>query len=206
MGTRIGVLASGGGTNLQAIMDSCERGEIDGRVEIVISDNQNAHALERARNNGIRAEAIPSKGLTREEHEREISKALEEAGIELVALAGYMRIMTPWLIEKFHDRMMNIHPALLPSFGGDGMYGEHVHKAVLEHGCKVSGCTVHFVRPEVDAGPIILQETVPVLENDTPETLAERILPIEHRLYPRAVALFAANRLRIEGRKVRILE
>lgn len=206
MGTRIGVLASGGGTNLQAIMDSCERGEIDGRVEIVISDNQNAHALERARNNGIRAEAIPSKGLTREEHEREISKALEEAGIELVALAGYMRIMTPWLIEKFHDRMMNIHPALLPSFGGDGMYGEYVHRAVLEHGCKVSGCTVHFVRPEVDAGPIILQETVPVLENDTPETLAERILPVEHRLYPRAVALFAANRLRIEGQKVRILE
>lgn len=204
--TRIGVLASGGGTNLQAIMDSCTRGEIRGEVVIVISDNPDAFALERARKKGIRAVAIPASGLKREEHERIVNQHLLDEKVDLVVLAGYMRIMTPWIINQWLGRMMNIHPALLPSFGGKGMYGEHVHKAVLEHGCKVSGCTVHFVVPEVDGGPIILQECVPVLENDTPETLADRIHPVEHRLYPRAISLFADGKLKIEGRRVRILE
>ena len=121
-------------------------------------------------------------------------------------LAGYMRILTPWLIEKYRGRMMNVHPALLPSFGGEGMYGEHVHEAVLKYGCKVSGCTVHFVSTEVDGGPIILQESVPVLENDTPVSLANRVHPVEHRLYTKAVGLYAARKLKIEGRIVRILE
>jgi len=120
-------------------------------------------------------------------------------------LAGYMRILTPWLIEKYRGRMMNVHPALLPSFGGEGMYGEHVHEAVLRSGCKVSGCTVHFVSTEVDGGPIILQESVPVLDDDTPESLANRIHPVEHRLYVKAVALYAAGKLKMEGRRVRTL-
>jgi phosphoribosylglycinamide formyltransferase-1 len=202
---RIGVLASGSGTNLQAIMDSCQRGEINGEVVIVISDNPNAYALERARKNGIKAIAIPPSGMSREEHERIVNQHLLDEKVDLVVLAGYMRILTPWIINQWLGRMMNIHPALLPSFGGKGMYGERVHKAVIEHGCKVSGCTVHFVVPEVDAGPIILQECVPVLENDTPQTLADRIHPLEHKLYPKAISLFAEGRLRIEGRRVRIL-
>lgn len=203
---RIGVLASGSGTNLQAIMDACDRGEIRGEVVIVISDNPNAYALERARKKGIRAELITAKGRSREEHEMDISDVLSEMKVDLVVLAGYMRILTPWIIGKYEGRMMNIHPALLPSFGGEGMYGEQVHKAVLNHGCKVSGCTVHFVSSGVDEGPIIWQETVPVLENDTPNTLAERIHPVEHRIYPQAIALFAEGRLRIEGRRTRILD
>lgn len=204
--TRIGVLASGGGTNLQAIMDSCDREEINGDVVIVVSDNPNAFALERAKKKGIKAVAIPATGLKREEHERIVNQHLLDEKVGLVVLAGYMRIMTPWIINQWLGRMMNIHPALLPSFGGKGMYKEHVHKAVLEHGCKISGCTVHFVIPEVDGGPIILQECVPVQENDTPETLASRIHPVEHKLYPRAISLFADGKLKIEGRRVRILE
>jgi len=202
---RIGVLASGGGTNLQAIMDACGRGEIDGDVVVVISDKPDAYALERARKKGIPAVVIPPKGLKRDEHEKLVHEALSKERAELVVLAGYMRILTPWLIEKYEGRMMNIHPALLPSFGGSGMYGEHVHKAVLDHGCKASGCTVHFVATDVDGGPIILQEPVPVQEGDTPESLANRIHPVEHRLYIKAIALYAAGRLKIEGRRVRIL-
>jgi len=201
---RIGVLASGGGTNLQAIMDACDAGEIDGQVVVVISDKSDARALERARKRNIPAMAILPKGMSREEHEKLVHEALQKERVDLVVLAGYMRILTPWLIGKYEGRMMNVHPAQLPSFGGEGMYGEHVHKAVLDHGCKVSGCTVHFVSTDVDGGPIILQESVAVLEEDTPETLANRIHPVEHRLYVKAIALFAAGRLRIEGRRVRI--
>lgn len=204
--TKVGVLVSGGGTNLQAIIDACERGEIKGEVAVVISDKSDAFALERARKKGIPAIHIPPKGLKREEHEKLVDEALSKHGVDLVVLAGYMRILTPWLIQKYSGRMMNVHPALLPSFGGEGMYGEHVHEAVLKHGCKISGCTVHFVSTEVDGGPIILQESVPVLENDTPTTLANRIHPVEHRLYTKAVALYAARKLKIEGRIVRILE
>jgi len=204
--TKIGVLASGGGTNLQAIIDACERGEVKGEVAVVISDKSDAFALERARKKNIPAIHIPPKGLKREEHEKLVDEALSKHGVDLVALAGYMRILSPWLIQKYDGRMMNVHPALLPSFGGEGMYGEHVHEAVLKYGCKVSGCTVHFVSTDVDGGPIILQESVPVLENDTPTTLANRIHPVEHRLYTKAVALYAARKLKIEGRIVRILE
>ena len=203
--TKIGVLASGGGTNLQAIIDACERGEIKGDVAVVISDKSDAFALERARKKNIPAIHIPPKGLKREEHEKLVDEAMSKHGADLVVLAGYMRILTPWLIEKYRGRMMNVHPALLPSFGGEGMYGEHVHEAVLRSGCKVSGCTVHFVSTEVDGGPIILQESVPVLDDDTPESLANRIHPVEHRLYVKAVALYAAGKLKMEGRRVRTL-
>lgn len=203
---RIGILASGGGTNLQCIIDACERGEIDGDVVVVISNVPEAFALERAKKHGIDAYAFPHKGVTREQHEADIIECLEQHGVGLVVLAGYLRILTPVFINKYAGRLMNTHPALLPSFGGSGMHGLNVHKAVLDYGCKVSGCSIHFVTLDVDGGPIILQKSVPVLEDDTPETLQERVLKEEHKLFPRAIQLFASGKLRLEGRRVRILE
>jgi len=203
---RIGVLASGGGTNLQCIIDACERGEIDGDVVVVISNVPEARALERARKHGIDAYAFPHKDVAREQHEADIIECLEQHTVDLVLLAGYLRILTPVFIDRFAGRLMNTHPALLPSFGGSGMHGLNVHKAVLDYGCKVSGCTIHFVTLDVDGGPIILQKAVPVLEDDTPETLQERVLKEEHKLFPRAVQLFASRKLRLDGRRVRILE
>lgn len=203
---RIGVLASGGGTNLQAILDACERGEIDGDVVVVISNMPDAFALERARKHGIDAFCFPHKGMTREAHENDVNACLEQHKVDLVCLAGYLRMLTPAMIRKYAGRMMNTHPALLPSFGGEGMHGLNVHQAVLDYGCKISGCTIHFVTEEVDGGQIILQKAVPVLEGDTAETLQERILKEEHKLFPRAVQLFAQGKLKIEGRKCRVLE
>ncbi len=203
---RIGVLASGGGTNLQAIIDACERGEIDGDVVVVISNVPDAYSLERARTHRIPAFAFPHKGVTREEHEKDIIDCLAQHQVDLVVLAGYLRMMTPLFIDKYAGRIMNTHPALLPSFGGKDMHGLKVHQAVIDYGCKVSGCTIHFVTAEVDGGQIILQKSVPVLEDDTAETLQERILKEEHKLFPRAIQLFAQGKLKIENRRVRILE
>lgn len=203
---RIGVLASGGGTNLQAIIDACERGEIDGDVVVVISNVEDAYALERARKHRIPAFAFPHKGMTREEHEKDIIECLDQHQVDLVVLAGYLRMLTPQMFRKYGGRMMNTHPALLPSFGGKGMHGLHVHQAVISYGCKVSGCTIHFVTEEVDGGQIILQKSVPVHEDDTPETLQERVLKEEHKLLPRAIQLFAQGKLKIEGRRCRVLE
>jgi len=203
---RIGVLASGGGTNLQAILDACERGEIDGDVVVVISNMPDAFALERARKHGIDAFSFPHKGMTREAHENDVIACLEQHKVDLVCLAGYLRMLTPAMIRKYAGRMMNTHPALLPSFGGEGMHGLNVHQAVLDYGCKVSGCTMHFVTEEIDGGQIILQKAVPVLEGDTAETLQERVLKEEHKLFPRAVQLFAQGKLKIEGRKCTVLE
>src|SRR4030042_1823307 len=151
---RIGVLASGGGTNVHAIIDSCEREGIDGEVVGVISNVPEASALERARKHGIDAFAFPHKNLTREQHEADIIECLEQHRVDLVCLAGYLRVLTPLLVNKYAGRLMNTHPALLPSFGGVGMHGLNVHKAVLDYGCKVSGCTIHFVTLDVDGGPI----------------------------------------------------
>ena len=203
---RIGVLASGGGTNLQAIIDACERGEIDGDVVVVISNIPDAYALERARKHRIDAFCFPHKGVTREQHEADIIACLEQHRVDLLCLAGYLRMLTPVLVDKYAGRAMNTHPALLPSFGGKGMHGLRVHQAVLDHGCKVSGCTIHFVSLDVDGGPIVLQKAVPVQEGETAETLQERVLKEEHKLFPRAVQLFAQGKLKIEGRRVRILE
>ena len=203
---RIGVLASGGGTNLQAIIDACERGEIDGDVVVVVSNVPEAYALERARKHGIDAFAFPHKGVTREQHEQDVIDCLEQHQVDLVCLAGYLRMMTPLIIRKFAGRMMNTHPALLPAFGGKGMHGLNVHQAVLDYGCKVSGCTIHFVTEEVDGGQIILQKSVPVSEDDTAETLQERILKEEHKLFPRAIQLFAQEKLKLEGRRCRVLQ
>ncbi len=203
---RIGVLASGGGTNLQAIIDACERGEIDGDVVVVISNVPEAFALERAKKHRIDAFAFPHKGMTREDHEKDVVNCLDQHQVDLVVLAGYLRMLTPVMISKYAGRMMNTHPALLPSFGGEGMHGLNVHQAVIDYGCKVSGCTIHFVTLDVDGGQIILQKAVPVQENDTAESLQERILKEEHKLLPRAIQLFAQSKLKIEGRRCRVLE
>jgi phosphoribosylglycinamide formyltransferase-1 len=203
---RIGVLASGGGTNLQALIDSCERGEIDGDIAVVISNVPKAGALERAQRHGIDTFCFPSDGVSREDHEADIVECLEQHQVDLVCLAGYLRVLTPVMIDKFPGRIINTHPALLPSFGGKGMHGLNVHRAVLQYGCKVSGCTIHVVTLDVDGGPIVMQKSVPVLEDDTPETLQERVLKEEHKLYPRAVQLFAQGRIRLDGRRARIRE
>lgn len=205
---RLGVLASGGGTNLQAILDAAAAGRLDAEVAVVISDVE-CGAQERARRAGVPAVCINRRDKarypTREAFDDAVLEALQAQEVGLVCHAGYLRIMTPKLVQAYQGRMMNTHPALLPSFGGPGMWGHHVHQAVLDYGCKVSGCTIHFVTERTDEGPIILQRAVPVKEDDTAETLAARILPIEHELYPQAIQLFAEGRLRIEGRRVRIL-
>ena len=198
----IGVLASGNGTNLQAIIEAIETGQIEGKICIVISDKSDAYALKRARNYNIDTAYINPKGFkNREEYDKEIVSALNEKEIDLVVLAGYMKILTPYFINAFKNKIMNIHPALLPSFSG-----LHVQKKALDHGVKVSGCTVHFVDEGLDSGPIIIQRAVEVKEDDTEETLAERILKEEHQIYPRAIQLFAQGRLSINGRKVFIKE
>lgn len=194
----IGVLVSGSGTNLLAIIEAIKAGEINGVIRIVISDKHDAFALKRARFYNIKTNSINPKGYkNREEYDKEIVSTLKEKEVDLVVLAGYMKILTPYFVNAYKNKIMNIHPALLPCFPG-----LNVHKKVLDQGVKVSGCTVHFVDEGLDSGPIILQKTVEVKEDDTKETLAERILEEEHKIYPRAIQLFAQGRLTIKGRKV----
>jgi len=197
----IAVLASGNGTNLQALIDAEKRGELAGaKIVLALSDNSGAFALKRAKEAGIETFVLETKGFSsREEYDKKIIEQLEKAKVELVILAGFMRILSDHFVDKYHGRMMNIHPALLPSF--KGVYGI---KDAFDRGVKVSGVTVHFVDRELDAGPVILQEAVKVEENDTEESLEEEIHKIEHRLYPEAVRLFVQGRLRIEGKKVKI--
>ncbi len=199
---RIGVLISGSGTNLQAIIDRCESGEIDGTVVCVISNKASAFGLERARNHGIPALHLDHRlHADRTDYDATLVALLREHGVDLVVLAGFMRIVTPTLLDAFPNRVMNIHPALLPSFPG-----LDAQRQALEYGVKVSGCTVHFVDSGTDTGPIILQSVVPVREDDTEETLSERIHVEEHKLYPAAIQLFARGRLTVVGRRVRINE
>ena len=195
------MLASGRGTNLQAILDACARGELPARVVLVLSDRASAMALQRARAAGVAAEHVSPKAFPdRESFDREISRRLEAAGVELVCLAGFMRLLSPWFVQRWRHRVMNIHPSLLPAFPG-----KEAQRQAVEYGVRISGCTVHFVDEGMDSGPIILQAAVPVEADDTPETLAERILPHEHRLYVEAIRLFCQGRLVVEGRRVRIL-
>lgn len=201
---RIGVLASGRGSNLQAIIDAIEAGALQAHIVVVISNKRDAAALERARRHGLQDVFVDPKPFagqpdSREAYDRALLDVLHKHEVELVLLAGYMKIVTPVLIQAYENRMMNIHPSLLPAFPG-----LDVQKKALEWGVKVAGCTVHFVTPGVDEGPIIIQAAVPVLEQDTPETLAARILAEEHRIYPKAVQLYAEGRLRVEGRRVRV--
>ena len=207
MSIRIAILVSGQGrgSNMAAIIDACQRGEIDGQVVLVIGTRREAPALQRATEKGVPTCVISPRNLTEEEYAHRLLHALSEAKADLVCLAGYMRLLPTPVVQAYAGRVMNIHPALLPLFGGKGMYGEHVHRAVLESGVKVSGCTVHFVDEHYDTGPIIVQRCVPIEEEDTWETLAARVLAQEHQAYVQAVQLFAQGRLRIEGKRVRIL-
>ncbi len=194
----IGVLASGRGTNLQAIIEAVEEGRIKGKISIVISDNPDAYALKRAKQHNIETQYIDFRSFkNREDYDKEIIKSLKEKKIELVVLAGYMRILSPFFINAYKNKIMNIHPALLPSFPG-----LHAQRHAAEYGVKVSGCTVHFVDEGMDSGPIILQKAVEVKDNDSEESLAERILREEHRIYPQAIQLFSQSRLIIKGRRV----
>ena len=199
---RVAVLASGRGSNLQAIIDAIESGQIHAKIIAVISNKRDAMALERARTHGLADLFVDPKPFagrpdSREAYDRALLDVLQKHDVELVLLAGYMKIVTSVLINAYANRMMNIHPSLLPSFPG-----LDVQKKAIEWGCKLAGCTVHFVTEGVDEGPIILQAAVPVLDQDTPEALAARILDQEHKIYPRAVQLFAEDRLRVEGRRV----
>jgi phosphoribosylglycinamide formyltransferase-1 len=205
---RIAVFASGAGSNLQAIIDAWETGSIKAKMSLVFSNVPNAPALERAEQNGIDAISISSKEFqgSREKYDQEILNLCENKKIDLVCLAGYMRILTPVLIKPYLNRMMNIHPALLPKFGGAGMYGHHVHEAVIAAKEKESGATVHFVTEGVDAGPIILQGTVAVSPKDTPETLAEKVLKVEHQIYPEAVRLFCDGKIQVVDGRVKVTQ
>lgn len=203
---KIAVFASGGGSNLQALIDAQEVGLIKGKIGLVFSNVPAAGALERAESHRIESVSIASKGYpgTRDEYDQEVLRLCQAKKIDLICLAGYMRIVTPVLVRPYLHKMMNIHPALLPKFGGEGMYGHFVHEAVLKAKESESGATVHFVTEGVDAGPIILQGSVKVLANDTPETLAERILKIEHRIYPEAVQLFCQGKITVSDGRVKI--
>ncbi len=200
MKMRIAVLISGSGTNLQSIIDKAEAGTLPVEIACVISDRSDAYGLVRAQNHGIPAFHIDPKCFgSREEHEDAIISILEEKRVELVVLAGYMRLLTPHMVGRYRNRIINIHPALLPSFPGTDGYGD-----AWRYGVKVSGCTVHFVDEGCDTGPIILQEVNPIFESDTFESFKERGLSIEHRALPEAIRLFCEGRLTVEGRRVRI--
>ena len=194
---KIAVLVSGRGSNLQAIIDAIESGNINGKIEVVISNKNDAYSLERAREHNIEGVFIePLSYKSKEDYDRAIIKILEDKNIELVCLAGFMRILTPYFVNKYRGRIMNIHPSLLPAFPG-----LEVQKKALHYGVKFTGATVHFVDEGVDSGPIIIQSVVPVLDIDTPETLSERILKEEHRIYPEAIKLFAEGRISVKGRR-----
>jgi len=196
----LGVLVSGGGTNLQSIIDSIEAGRLDAKIQVVISNIPGVRSLERAEKHGIPTVVVNhERAHTREDFDREIVAVLKEHRVDLVIMAGFMRILTPVLLRAFPMKIMNIHPALLPSF-----QGLHVQQKAFDYGVKFSGCTVHFADEGVDTGPIIIQAVVPVYDDDTAEKLQQRILKEEHRIYPQAIQLYAEGRIEVTGRKVRI--
>lgn len=194
---KVAVMVSGGGTDLQSIIDACANKEINAEVKLVISNRKSAYALERAKLAGIKGEWIKD--------EKVILQRLAEEEIDLVVLAGYLAIVTDTLISKYENRIINIHPSLIPSFCGPGFYGLHVHEAALKRGVKVSGATVHMVSTVVDGGPIILQEAVDISDLKTAEDIQARVLKLEHRLLPKAVGLFADNRIQVVDGRVEIL-
>jgi len=194
----IGVLISGGGTNLQSIVDAIEAKKLDAKIELVLSNKADAFGLERAKKHGIPIAVLDHKThQTREAYDQAVVDLLHGRGVELVVLVGFMRLLSPVFIKAYSNRIMNIHPALLPAFPG-----LHVQKKAVEHGVRFAGCTVHFVNEECDEGPIIIQAVVPVFADDTEEILAARILKQEHRIYPRAIQLYAEGRLHVVGRRV----
>jgi len=195
---KLGVLLSGRGSNFMAIADNVAGGKIpDAEIAVVISNRSDAPGLEDAKRRGLDARLIPSKGLEREQYDRQVVAVLKEKQVDLVCLAGFMRLLSPYFVSQFPYRVLNIHPSLLPAFPG-----LEAQRQALEHGVKFSGCTVHFVDENLDAGPIILQAAVPILDQDTEETLAGRILKEEHRIYSEAVALVLSGKWQIAGRRV----
>ena len=201
----IGVLISGGGSNLQAIIDAVNEGKINAVVKVVISDRRNAYGLVRARQSGIPAVYMNKKEYPDyESFNRAVLDVLKEHGVDIVVLAGYLSILSREVVEAYRHRIINIHPSLIPSFCGMGFYGERVHQAVLDYGARVTGATVHFVDENADTGPILLQKSVPVMEDDDAHTLSQRVLKVEHELLPLAVALLADDRVTVDGRKVTI--
>ncbi|CUH96320.1 hypothetical protein P22_2410 [Propionispora sp. 2/2-37] len=198
----LGVLASGRGSNMQAIVDAIDAGRLNAKIGVVISDNPNANVLKRLADSDVPVTCIERKNFAaKEEWEAAIAAELNAHQVELVILAGFMRILSPYFVNLLSGRVMNIHPSLLPAFPG-----KNAQEQAIRYGVRVSGCTVHFIDEGMDTGPIILQEAVPVESDDTAEILAERILHVEHVLYPRAIALYCEGRLKIEGRRVIILE
>jgi phosphoribosylglycinamide formyltransferase 1 len=198
MKKRIGVLLSGRGSNFEALAESVAAGRIpNAEIAVVVSNREGAPGIDRARARGIPVRVIPSKGLEREAYDKLVVAALKEERVDLVCLAGYMRLLSAYFVKAFPNRILNIHPSLLPAFPG-----LEAQRQALEHGAKFSGCTAHFVDETLDAGPIILQAVVPIEDGDTPETLAERILREEHRIYSEAVRIVLEGRYRIEGRRV----
>lgn len=197
----LGILCSGNGSNLQAILDAIQRGELETTVGIVLSDNPKAVALQRAQKAGVPYVCVNRKSYaTREAFEAALLKELQAHKVTVVILAGFMRILSGQFVQAYRNKILNLHPSLLPSF-----VGAHAYQDALAYGAKVTGCTVHFVDENLDAGPIILQKAVPIHEDDTPETLIARIHEQEHLLFPKAIALLLADKLRIEGRRVHIL-
>ena len=194
---RIAVLVSGGGTNLQSLIDECAKGHINGEITLVVSNRLKAYGLERARNANIEAVCIKD--------QNELLNKLKEAKIDLIVLAGYLAIISDELLAEYKNRIINIHPSLIPSFCGMGYYGLHVHEAVYARGVKVSGATVHFVSGEVDGGPIILQEARDISSAKSPEEIQQLVLEIEHRILPKAVALYCDGKLNVKGARVEIL-
>ncbi len=194
---RLGILLSGRGSNFEAIAASIARGDLDASIVVVISNRPEARGLERARALGLAAECIPSKAIDRQEYDRQVVETLRRYDVDLVCLAGFMRLLSGYFIREFPSRILNIHPSLLPAF--PGLDAQH---QALEHGVKFSGCTVHFVDEDLDAGPIIAQAVVPVSDDDTAASLSARILEQEHRIYPDAIRLILSGKWRIEGRRV----
>ncbi len=194
---RLGILLSGRGSNFEAIADNVAAGRIDATIAVVISNRPEARGLETARARGFNAVCIPSKGVERETYDRMVVAELKKNNVDLVCLAGFMRLLSACFVREFPLRILNVHPALLPSFPGL----DAQHQAV-EHGVKISGCTVHFVDENLDAGPIVVQAAVPVLDDDTADTLSARILKEEHRIYSDAIRIVLAGRFRVEGRRV----
>ena len=193
---KIGVLISGGGTNLQAIIDGCENKSINSEVKVVISNKEEAYGLERARNHKITAIC--------EKDENKIIEILKENEVELVILAGYLKIVSPKLVDEYRNKIINIHPSLIPAFCGKGYYGEKVHQGVIDYGAKVTGATVHFVDEGADTGPIIMQKTVEVKQDDDAKKLAERVLEVEHEILTKSISMFCENKLTVNGRRVYI--
>lgn len=193
---KIGVLISGGGTNLQAVIDGCENKSINGEVRVVISNKEEAYGLERARNHKITAIC--------EKDENKIIEILKENEVELVILAGYLKIVSPKLVNEYRNKIINIHPSLIPAFCGKGYYGEKVHQGVIDYGAKVTGATVHFVDEGADTGPIIMQKTVEVKQDDDAKKLAERVLEVEHEILTKSISMFCENKLTVNGRRVYI--